>query len=243
MGLFEVNQLGDDGRARASAAVLHLREARVAPYVDLALPGEVRTGGELDRRPRDSVWWVPERGAAVELGEDFGRWRRRVETQLDARLRPNPWRERRRERWAGVLRVGAYTVGGVLVATGVAAGAGAAVIAAGAAGARALDDVEGLEGRRASARDSVGGAVQAAAAVLGLDLDLVSGEPASPVGAPDEPAFEVRGSVLLVSASGLRELQASGAARAGLGAWVDAGRDVRLTASARRALADVKGTR
>ena len=224
MGLFENNRLSARERERATASVLLLRDAGVGQFARLDRRGQVKTGGERGRRPRDAAWWCPDNGAPSLLWDDWTAFRRGVSARLDRAGLPNPYREHSRAVWAGVLQGATLVVGGALVATGVAAGVGAGVIAGGAA---AASGVRSLGDRRASGGDVLRLVGQAGAGAVGVDLELVPEEAPvdlehGPPPPPDRPRLDVSvvGRLLVVGpVGGLALVEQS---RAGQGDLLDA---------------------
>lgn len=94
--------------------------------------GPVYLGGELDKSPRDSVWFK-DGSRWYQLSTDYGRWKRNIKAQLDAAGYPSPTAGQGLALVSTALAVASAVVGAALSATAIGAPVGAAIIAGGAA--------------------------------------------------------------------------------------------------------------
>lgn len=171
MGWFENNRLTEKERDRATSSVRSLIRASVDAedgrrWGELDPDGQVRTGLELGKRPKDAAWWVAG-SKRRKLWDDWGRFRAETSDALDRYGLEN----RYRELWADVgegLAAGARIVGGVaMVATGLGAATGVKLAARGV-----RESIELLNdgGPSDAVRDVAGFATSAAAAADALVL-------------------------------------------------------------------------
>ncbi len=137
MGLGETHKLNAKDREFWTVLVLVVREAQIengatSMWTDLTPFGSILLGGELDKKPKDSVWWVTDTGKQRRLNKDFGKFKKAIKQAAKFLGVDDALKARNKARWANALAVTAV-VGGI-VATVATGGAAAAIIGPMAAG-------------------------------------------------------------------------------------------------------------
>ena len=162
MAILEKGKLSARNREFWTILLLVVRDAQLGrgmttDWTRLIPLGSILLGGELDKRPKDSVWWVQYDGVQVKLHDDFGKWKRLIRSSARGLDVDDALKERNRRRWGNALAV--VAIAGAITVTVATGGAAAAVIGPGAA----------------AILGSVGATVGATAAALG-DMVRKSGE-------------------------------------------------------------------
>lgn len=180
MGFLERKQLGDKYREAITATVLVYRDTSKQLGLDpLSLAkinprGAVMLGGEVGKKPKDSVWWVwansqGKYGGRKKLADDLSKWRRKLNKQLKAWDKKSPVKRLSTRRAVAGGVVAAVVVATVVV---IAVTAGAAAPAAAPAAAAAAGGGGGAGGAVAGGGGAAFAAVGGALKTLGQNADL-----------------------------------------------------------------------
>lgn len=172
VGLFEKKKLGDKGRAAYTETVKGVVAAMLVAgdghgWSTLHPDGQVKTGKELGKNPKDSAWWVGG-GNRRKLDDDFGEFRKRLSKLCERYDVPDQARAHERGVLGKVVSVAGTVAGGVMVATGVAAGAGFAVMAGAQAAGRGIAELGGAD---ADGKDVLGVLAAAGGAAAGVEVE------------------------------------------------------------------------
>ena len=137
MGLLEKQSLSGKNREFWTVMLLVVRDAQreagvTSIWTKLSPLGSIMLGGEINERPRDSVWWIDDLGKRTRIHTDFGKWKKDIKLAASGFGVADALKARNQARWSNALTIAA--VAGAVIATVASGGAAASIIGPIAAG-------------------------------------------------------------------------------------------------------------